>query len=355
MNEKKALIAMSGGVDSSVAAYLTMQEGFDCAGATMRLFDGEDKNCGSSEAVNDARSVADRLGIPFYVFNNTEEFRHCVIDDFVAAYEHGLTPNPCIQCNRHLKFSRFLEQALALDCEYIVTGHYARIARDPATGRYLLYKAADSAKDQSYFLYALTQQQLARIRFPLGSFTKDQIRGIASEQGFINAKKRDSQDICFVPDGDYAAFLRRHTGKTYPSGNYLDVQGNVVGKHSGAVNYTLGQRKGLGIAMGQPVYVCAKDMQANTVTVSPNEALFHTTLLAKDWFFFPFDSLAEPIRVKAKTRSRMIEQPATVYPEENGYCRVVFDEPQRALTPGQAVVLYDGDLVVGGGTITTVI
>ena len=355
MNEKKALIAMSGGVDSSVAAYLTMQEGFDCAGATMRLFDGEDKNCGSSEAVNDARSVADRLGIPFYVFNNTEEFRYCVIDDFVAAYEHGLTPNPCIQCNRHLKFSRFLEQALALDCEYIVTGHYARIARDPATGRYLLYKATDSAKDQSYFLYALTQQQLARIRFPLGSFTKDQIRGIASEQGFINAKKRDSQDICFVPDGDYAAFLRRHTGKTYPSGNYLDVQGNVVGKHSGAVNYTLGQRKGLGIAMGQPVYVCAKDMQANTVTVGPNEALFHTTLLAKDWFFFPFDSLAEPIRVKAKTRSRMIEQPATVYPEENGYCRVVFDEPQRALTPGQAVVLYDGDLVVGGGTITTVI
>ena len=355
MNEKKALIAMSGGVDSSVAAYLTMQEGFDCAGATMRLFDGEDKNCGSSEAVNDARSVADRLGIPFYVFNNTEEFRYCVIDDFVAAYEHGLTPNPCIQCNRHLKFSRFLEQALALDCEYIVTGHYARIARDPATGRYLLYKAADSAKDQSYFLYALTQQQLARIRFPLGSFTKDQIRGIASEQGFINAKKRDSQDICFVPDGDYAAFLRRHTGKTYPSGNYLDVQGNVVGKHSGAVNYTLGQRKGLGIAMGQPVYVCAKDMQANTVTVGPNEALFHTTLLAKDWFFFPFDSLAEPIRVKAKTRSRMIEQPATVYPEENGYCRVVFDEPQRAITPGQSVVLYDGDLVVGGGTITEVL
>ena len=248
-----------------------------------------------------------------------------------------------------------MEQALALDCEYIVTGHYARIARDPATGRYLLYKAADSAKDQSYFLYALTQQQLARIRFPLGSFTKGQIRGIASEQGFINAKKRDSQDICFVPDGDYAAFLRRHTGKTYPSGNYLDVQGNVVGKHSGAVNYTLGQRKGLGIAMGQPVYVCAKDMQANTVTVGPNDALFHSTLLAKDWFFFPFDSLAEPIRVKAKTRSRMIEQPATVYPEENGYCRVVFDEPQRAITPGQAVVLYDGDLVVGGGTITTVI
>lgn len=355
MNDKKALIAMSGGVDSSVAAYLTMQEGFTCAGATMRLYDGEDGTCGSSEAVDDARSVADRLGMPFYVFDNTEAFLHCVINNFVAAYEHGLTPNPCIQCNRHLKFSLFLDQALALDCGYIVTGHYARVEQDPATGRYLLCKASDSAKDQSYFLYALSQQQLAHIRFPLGRFTKDQIRAIASEQGFINARKRDSQDICFVPDGDYAAFLTRYTGKTYPCGDFLDTDGNVVGRHNGAVSYTLGQRKGLGLAMGAPVYVCAKDMEANTVTVGSNESLFHATLLAGDWFFFPFESLKEPMRIKAKTRSRMIEQPATVYPEENGICRVVFDEPQRAITPGQAVVLYDGDLVVGGGTITEVL
>ena len=355
MHDTKALIAMSGGVDSSVAAYLTMREGFSCAGATMRLYDGDEATCGSLDAVEDARSVADLLGIPFYVLDNTEDFRCKVIDDFVAAYEQGLTPNPCIRCNRHLKFSRFLEQALALGYEYIVTGHYARIGQDAATGRYLLYKAADSAKDQSYFLYALTQQQLSHVRFPLGSFTKEQIRAIALAQGFTNARKRDSQDICFVPDGDYLAFLRRYTKKDYPGGYFLDTNGNIVGKHNGAVGYTLGQRKGLGIAMGKPVYVCAKDMDANSVTVGPSEALFHTTLLAKDWFFFPFKSLNEPLRVKAKTRSRMTEQPATVYPEEKGICRVVFDEPQRAITPGQAVVLYNGDLVVGGGTIIKVL
>ncbi len=354
MNDAKALIAMSGGVDSSVAAYLTMQEGFICSGATMRLYDGDDATCGSSDAVEDARSVANNLGIPFYVFDNTEDFRCRVIEDFVAAYEQGLTPNPCIRCNRHLKFSRFLEQALALDCKYIVTGHYARIEQDCHTGRYLLYKAADNAKDQSYFLYALTQRQLSHVRFPLGNLNKEQVRAIALEQGFLNARKRDSQDICFVPDGDYFAFLQRYTKKAYPCGDFLDLSGKAVGKHNGAVGYTLGQRKGLGLAMGEPVYVCAKDMAANTVTVGPNEALFHTTLLADDWFFFPFETLTQPIRVKAKTRSRMIEQPATVYPEENGVCRVVFDEPQRAITPGQAVVLYDGDLVVGGGTITNI-
>lgn len=354
MNDVKALIAMSGGVDSSVAAYLTFQEGLSCMGATMRLYDGEDSTCGSMDAVEDARSVAAKLGMPFYVFHFTEEFADRVIDHFTRSYEQGLTPNPCVQCNRHLKFSRFLDSALELGCEYIVTGHYARIQQDALTGRYLLYKAKDSGKDQSYFLYALSQQQLAHVRFPLGGLTKEQVRTIALEQGFVNARKRDSQDICFVPDGDYLAFLQRYTKKDYPVGDFLDLRGKVVGKHNGAVGYTLGQRKGLGLAMGEPVYVCAKDMDKNTVTVGPNEALFHTTLLADDWFFYPFESLVEPIRVKAKTRSRMIEQPATVYPEENGICRVVFDEPQRAITPGQAVVLYDGDLVVGGGTITDI-
>ena len=355
MNEAKALIAMSGGVDSSVAAYLSMQEGFTCAGGTMRLYDGEDATCGSSDAVEDARSVANNLGIPFYVFDNTEDFRHRVIEDFVSAYERGLTPNPCVRCNRYMKFSRLLEQALALGYHYIVTGHYVRIKQDSHTGRYLLYKAADAAKDQSYFLYALSQEQLSHVRFPLGNLTKEQVRSIAHEKGFINARKRDSQDICFVPDGDYFAFLQRYMKKTYPAGDFLDLNGKVVGKHVGAVGYTLGQRKGLGLAMGEPVYVCAKNMDNNTVTIGPNDALFHTALLANDWFFFPFETLTEPIRVKAKTRSRMIEQPATVYPEENGICRVVFDEPQRAITPGQSVVLYDGELVVGGGTITNVI
>ena len=355
MSDKKALIAMSGGVDSSVAAFLTMKEGFSCMGATMRLYSGEDGTCGSGDAVADARSVADKLGIPFHVFHFTKEFTEQVVDHFTDAYERGLTPNPCIQCNRHLKFSEFLDSALKLDCEYIVTGHYAQIKQDAATGRYLLYKAVDSAKDQSYFLYGLDQRQLSHVRFPLGKLTKEQVRIIAQEQGFINARKKDSQDICFIPDGDYLAFLRRHTKKDYPCGDFLDRDGNIVGKHNGAVGYTLCQRKGLGLAMGEPVYVCAKDMAANTVTVGPNEALFHTTLLADDWFFHPFETLPGPIRVKAKTRSRMIEQPATVYPEENGICRVVFDEPQRAITPGQAVVLYDGNLVIGGGTITKVI
>lgn len=353
----KALIGMSGGVDSSVAAYLTMQEGFSCIGATMRLYTGQeqDGSCCSLEDVEDARSVAFRLGIPFYVFNFSDDFRKQVMDHFVYSYEQGLTPNPCIECNRHLKFDRFLHRAQELGCEYIVTGHYARIAQDPDTGRFLLRKAVDEAKDQSYFLYSLTQEQLRHTRFPLGQLSKAEARTIAEEQGFINAKKRDSQDICFVPDGDYMAFLQRYTGKEYPQGDYLDLNGNAVGRHKGAVAYTLGQRKGLNLAMGEPVYVCGKDMQKNTVTVGPNEALFHTTFLANDWNWIAVDHLSQPLRVMAKARSRMTEQPATVYPEENGIARVVFDEPQRALTPGQAVVLYDGSTVIGGGTITKIL
>lgn len=361
MENKNAMIAMSGGVDSSVAAYLTMQAGFSCMGATMRLFsnqvlaDGEESTCCSLDDVEDARSVAFRLGIPFYVFNFQDDFKKKVMDQFVACYETGGTPNPCVECNRHLKFDRFLRRAAELGCQYVVTGHYARIRYDEKSGRYLLCKAVDSAKDQSYFLYSLTQEQLSHIRFPLGELTKAQVREIAERQQFVNARKHDSQDICFVPDGDYLGFMRRYTGKDYPAGQFLDLNGQVVGTHCGAVAYTLGQRKGLGLAMGTPVYVCAKDMDANTVTVGPNEALFHRSLLANDWFWFPFPALTQPIRVTAKARSRMTEQPATVYPEENGFARVVFDEPQRAMTPGQAVVLYDGDTVVGGGTITEVL
>jgi len=353
--KNRALIGMSGGVDSSVAAYLTQQAGYECVGATMRLFDNPDSSCCSIDNVEDARSVAFRLGMRFHVFNFTEDFRTHVMDHFANSYETGLTPNPCIECNRHLKFSRFLERAIVLGCDHIVTGHYARIRQEEANGRFLLCKALDDAKDQSYFLYCITQEQLAHTLFPLGALTKAQVRQIAEEQGFINAKKHDSQDICFVPDGDYMAFLRQFTGKTYLPGDYLDLAGNVVGQHRGAVGYTLGQRKGLRIAMGQPVYVCAKDMAANTVTLGPNEALFHTSLKANDWNWFPFPALTEPMRVTAKARSRMTEQPATVYPESGGFARVEFDEPQRAITPGQAVVLYDGDVVVGGGTITEVL
>lgn len=352
---------MSGGVDSSVAAYLTLERGLQCIGATLRLFSGdllpenEESTCCSLDDTEDARSVAHRLGIPFYVFNFSQDFREKVMDDFVSCYEQGLTPNPCIQCNRHLKFSKLLERAQILGCGSVVTGHYARIKQDEATGRYLLYKALDTNKDQSYVLYCLTQDQLAHTRLPLGELTKEQVRSIAEEQGFLNSHKKDSQDICFVPDGDYVAFMERYTKKQYPGGDYLDLNGKVVGRHKGAVCYTIGQRKGLNLAMGSPVYVCSKDMQANTVTVGPNEALFRTTLLAKDLNFFPFDKLAQPIRVKAKARYRMTEQSATIYPEGEDTVRVEFDEPQRAITPGQSVVFYDGDLVIGGGTITQVL
>ncbi len=336
------LIAMSGGVDSSVAAYLLQAQGYTCAGATMLLHQTE-------ADVADARNVAENMRIPFYTFDATTQFQMHVIDKFVNTYEAGATPNPCIDCNRNLKFGFFLEKALEMGFSYIATGHYARIRQDG--DRYLLCKAADTAKDQSYFLACLTQKQLRHIKFPLGEVTKEDTRRIAQEQGFLNARKKDSQDICFVPDGNYLAFLTQYTGKKYPEGAFVDLAGNVVGKHDGAVGYTLGQRKGLGIAMGEPVYVCAKDMTANTVTVGPNQALFHKSLIGTDWVWYPFHALTEPIRCHAKTRSRQIEQPATVYPEADGSVRVEFDEPQRAITPGQAIVLYDGDIVIGGGTI----
>ena len=348
MDEKKALIGMSGGVDSSVAAFLTRQEGFSCIGATLRL---HDRSCGGSDDVADARSVACRLGFDHVVLEAREEFAENVMDPFVSCYESGRTPNPCIRCNRTMKFGLMLEKALEMGCDCVVSGHYARIRRDDTTGRYLLYKAADRAKDQTYFLACLSQHQLAHIRFPLGELTKEEVRRIAQEQGFVNAGKKDSQDICFVPDGDYVAFMESHTGKSYPSGNYLDLTGKVVGTHRGAVCYTIGQRKGLGIALGAPVYVCRKDMEANTVTVGPNEALFANALRAEDMTFFPFPALTEPMAVTVKIRHSQHEQEAIVYPEESGTVRVEFKEPQRAITPGQAVVLYQGDLVIGGGTI----
>ena len=344
----KALIAMSGGVDSSVAAHLMQRLGYDCIGATMRLCDGLTP---PTTGVEDALNVADRLGLPFYVFDHTALFREKVVDEFIRCYEQGGTPNPCLYCNRHLKFDALLQEAEKLGCTHIVTGHYARIKQDESTGRYLLKKAVDTAKDQSYFLSCLTQHQLAHTKFPLGDMTKEEVRKVADKEGFVTAKKKDSQDICFIPDGDYRSFMKRYTGKTYPGGNYLDLDGKVVGQHAGAVGYTIGQRKGLGIALGEPAYVCSKDMDANTVTVGPDSALFSKVLRAKDWNWISIPDLAEPLRCKARIRYRHTEQPATVYPEENGIVRVEFDEPQRAITPGQTVVLYDGDTVIAGGTI----
>ena len=352
MNFPKVLIAMSGGVDSAVAAHQIQVLGYSCIGATMQLYFNPNK---TTTDIADAKAVADRLAIPFHVLNFQQEFCSHVIEPFIRSYETGTTPNPCIQCNRYLKFDQLLRKAMDLGCDYIATGHYARICYEDTSGRYLLKKAADPSKDQSYVLYSLTQEQLKHTLLPLGELTKDQVRAIAQENGFVNAHKQDSQDICFVPDGDYAAFMERYTGKAYPKGDFLNQNGDVVGQHNGAIRYTLGQRKGLGLAMGAPMYVCDKNMENNTVTVGPNEALYATSLLANDWNWFPFPALELPMEVMARARYNQKEQPATVYPEEDGTARVVFHTPQRALTPGQAVVLYQGDLVIGGGTITSVI
>jgi tRNA-specific 2-thiouridylase len=354
---RRALVAMSGGVDSSVAAWLLQQQGYDCIGVTMKLYQNETvglpqgHTCCSLDDVEDARGVARRLGIPYYVFNFDEAFREKVMDKFVRVYEQGGTPNPCIDCNRFLKFEKLLHRARELGRDYVATGHYARIEYDPSSGRYLLKKALDAGKDQSYVLYMLTQEQLSHILFPLGELTKEKVRQMAQEQGFSNARKHDSQDICFVPDGDYGAFLERYTGKRYPEGNFLDRNGAVVGRHRGAVRYTLGQRRGLDLPMGERVYVCGKDMAANTVTVGPDSALYTTALTARDMNWISIPRPDGPLRVKAKTRYRQTEQPATLYPEGEDGVRLEFDQPQRAVTVGQAVVLYDGDTVVGGGTI----
>ena len=353
----KVLIAMSGGVDSSVAAFLMKEQGCECIGATMKLFHNEDigvsrtKTCCSFEDVEDARLVALRLGVPYYVFNFSDDFKGQVIDRFISSYERGATPNPCIDCNRYLKFERLYERARILGCDAIVTGHYARIEQE--NGRWLLKKSLDESKDQSYVLYSLTQDQLAHTRLPLGAMHKSETRRIAEEQGFYNADKPDSQDICFVPDGDYARFMEDFTGKHYPVGDFLDESGRVVGTHNGAVRYTIGQRKGLGLAMGAPVYVCGKDMQANTVTVGPEEMLFDRIVYADEVNWIAIPELTGPLRVTARTRYHQVEQAATVYPAECGF-RLEFDQPQRAPTPGQAVVLYQGDTVLGGGTITRV-
>ena len=357
MEEKKALIAMSGGVDSSVAAYLTQQAGYDCIGAMMRLFDNnilgenQESSCCSLDDAEDARSVARRLGFPFYVFNSKADFEEKVIAKFIRCYECGATPNPCIDCNRYLKFDHLMRRAMELGCSHVVTGHYARIRRDESTGRYLLYKATDLSKDQSYVLYSLSQQQLAHTMFPLGEMSKSEARAIATEQGFINARKHDSQDICFVPDGDYVAFMERYTGKHYEGGNFLDLEGNVVGRHKGAVSYTLGQRKGLGVSAGEPVYVVGKDMEKGHVVLGPNEALFSTELVAERVNFISIPELTGPMQVTAKTRYSQSEAAGVLEPLADGCVRMVFQQPQRAVTPGQAVVFYDGEKVVGGGTI----
>jgi tRNA-specific 2-thiouridylase len=360
--DKRAMIAMSGGVDSSVAAYLMKAGGYDCTGITMKLFSNEDigvedSACCSLKDTDDARGVAWRLEIPHYVFNFSEDFERRVIRRFVEAYGRGDTPNPCIDCNRYIKFERLFARARLLEYDFVVTGHYARIEWNGEKGRFALKKALDDAKDQSYFLYALTQEQMAHTLFPLGGLRKTEVREIAREQGFLNARKRESQDICFVPEGGYADFIERYTGEKDAPGDFIDGRsGRVLGRHKGHIRYTVGQRKGLGMSFPRPMYVCGKSPADNTVTLGGEEALYSRGLIASDfnWVVRPPDA---PVRVAAKTRYRQAERPATAERLEDGSgsVRVEFDEPQRAVATGQAVVLYDGDELAGGGTIVSVL
>ncbi len=354
-----ALIAMSGGVDSSVAALLALKQGLNCVGAMMKLFQNEEseancnKTCCSLEDANDARSVAFKLGIPFHVFNFMDYFKINVIDRFINSYQSGETPNPCIECNRYLKFDKLLKRAHELHLDYLITGHYARIQYNKGSNRYLLKKGVDASKDQSYVLYMMTQYQLEHTLFPLGNLTKKEVREIAVENGFINAKKHESQDICFVPSGNYAEFIKKHSNQnnSLKPGSFMDIHGNIIGEHKGIIHYTIGQRKGLGISSENSLYVCKINADDNSITIGNENSLYSKTILAKNINLIPMDRLNSPIKVTAKLRYKQPEQPATLHQLDENTLRAEFETPQRAVTKGQAVVFYDGDIVIGGGTI----
>ena len=357
MASKKVVVGMSGGVDSSVAAWLLKQQGYDVIGVTMQIWQEEEDEiveenggcCGLS-AVDDARRVAERIGIPYYVMNFREVFREKVIDNFVSEYEKGRTPNPCIVCNRYVKWEALLEKALALGADYIATGHYARIVHLP-NGRYAIEKAAFDRKDQTYALYNLNQHQLAHTLMPVGAYDKSEVRRIAGEIGLSVANKMDSQDICFVSDGNYQAFIEDYTGKKLLEGDFVDKNGKVLGHHRGIGAYTIGQRKGLNLAMGHPVFVTGINPEENKIIIGENDELFQRALYASNVNLMSRASLDEPVRLTAKIRYAHKAAPCIARQLPDGSLYVCFDEPQRAITPGQAIVLYDGDLVAGGGII----
>ena len=355
--QERVICAMSGGVDSSVAAKLLVDAGYEVMGATMKLFDSDgvileegSRTCCSLEDVEDARGVAFSLGIPYHVFNYTDTFGTCVVDRFCRAYLEGRTPNPCIDCNRFLKFEALQQRRRELGFDYVATGHYARRLFDEESGRYLLLRGRDPKKDQSYVLYHLTQDTLKHMLFPVGELEKTQVRSTAHEAGLGNADKLESQDICFVPDGDYASFIEKHTGEMLVPGSIVDESGNKLGMHHGLVHYTIGQRKGLGIAAGEPLFVLDKDAKTNTLVVGPASSAGVTEVTASDVNLISVAEITEPIEVEVKVNYRAVPRKATVHMEGDTLI-ARFEEPVRAVAPGQALVMYQGDVVVGGGTI----
>ncbi|HIZ81634.1 MAG TPA: tRNA 2-thiouridine(34) synthase MnmA [Candidatus Mediterraneibacter pullistercoris] len=353
----RVVVGMSGGVDSSVAAYLLKEQGYEVIGVTMQIWQKEDAcsieengGCCGLSAVEDARRVASSIGIPYYVMNFRREFRESVIDYFMSEYLSGRTPNPCIACNRYVKWEALLSRSMAIGADYIATGHYARIDRLD-NGRYAVRRSAALSKDQTYALYNLTQDQLAHTLMPVGAYTKEEIRAVAEKAGLLVADKPDSQDICFVPDGDYAAFIRENTEQEIPAGNFVTPSGEILGRHKGIIHYTVGQRKGLGLALGYPAFVLEIRPRTNEVVIGTYEESLTQTVKADRVNFMSVEDLTEPKRVFAKIRYNHKGAWCTVEKtgEDEVTCR--FEEPQRAVTPGQALVLYEGEHVLGGGTI----
>lgn len=350
MEKKSVLIGMSGGVDSAAAALLLQREGYAAAGCTLQLYNRLDGGCGSPKEAEDARKAAETLGIPFYAPDESEAFRRYVMDDFVRTYCMGRTPNPCIRCNQYIKFTSLLRMADELEMDYIATGHYARVRYDEVSGRWQLLCGEDRGKDQSYVLYPLSQEILSRLKLPIGGYEKSVVREIVAERGLHNAHKPDSQDICFVPDGDYVGFLQEQGVELVP-GDFVDKAGKVLGRHRGQVCYTGGQRRGLGVSADRPLYVVRKNGEDNTVQLGDEADLYAKTVRAEEFNWVSLSPSDEPLRVTAKTRYSQREAAATLYNEGDGRVRAEFDEPQRAVTAGQSLVCYLGDMVVGGGVI----